>query len=430
MRKTIAMLLALLLVAVMLPVTAMAVEVVETAEEFENAVAAGAEITLNHDIDLTKTIVISTDGKVTIDLNGYAIKNPNGTALMLSKGALTITGTGTVEDTNQKGAGICVRGSNNSEDSNYSVLTVDKNVTLKGIYGFFVTPYESGVQQVAYGVQINFNGKTDSAGGAYINGQIQHKNNCPVINIGSSADLQGSGVGIYAAGYGIWNIQGSITGPTGIYSKAGIINLNGATVKGTGEKAEPVANGNGCNSTGDAIILDSKENYAGDMKLNVGAGTVLTSTNGYALQMANTDVADPETNVVDLTISGGNFTGNENLGALKFSKGFIDKANVSNTGVTAKVTGGTYNFVPETDEGAKAKGDLEALVPENMVLDLNGNDGTVKPKNTTIVIIQPTEEKPAEDQKNPSTGANDFVGIVAAMAIVSVVGAAVVSRKK
>ena len=115
---------------------------------------------------------------------------------------------------------------------------------------------------------------------------------------------------------------------------------------------------------------------------------------------------------------------------MKFSKGFIDKANVSNTGVTAKVTGGKYNFVPETDEGAKAKGDLEALVPENMVLDLNGNDGTVKPKNTTIVIIQPTEEKPAEDQKNPSTGANDFVGIAAAMAIVSVVGAAVMSRKK
>ena len=50
---------------------------------------------------------------------------------------------------------------------------------------------------------------------------------------------------------------------------------------------------------------------------------------------------------------------------------------------------------------------------------------------STIVIITPAEDTPkADDQKNPGTGANDFVGIAAAMAVVSLLGAAAVIRKK
>ena len=59
-----------------------------------------------------------------------------------------------------------------------------------------------------------------------------------------------------------------------------------------------------------------------------------------------------------------------------------------------------------------------------------GNNGYVVP-NRPIVIITPTEDTPkADDQKNPSTGANDFVGVAAAMAVVSLLGAAAVIRKK
>ena len=93
---------------------------------------------------------------------------------------------------------------------------------------------------------------------------------------------------------------------------------------------------------------------------------------------------------------------------------------------TIAITGGIYYSYVHNQE------DLAKFVPEGSEIIFDGiSDGVqVKPKNTTIVIIQPTEDKPAEDQKNPSTGANDFVGIAAAMAIVSVVGAAAVSRKK
>ena len=59
-------------------------------------------------------------------------------------------------------------------------------------------------------------------------------------------------------------------------------------------------------------------------------------------------------------------------------------------------------------------------------------DATViKAAPTQIVIITPTGDTPkTEDQKNPSTGANDFVGLAAAAAVVALLGSAVVLRKK
>ena len=49
----------------------------------------------------------------------------------------------------------------------------------------------------------------------------------------------------------------------------------------------------------------------------------------------------------------------------------------------------------------------------------------------TIIIVPSTEEpKPDEDQKNPATGANDFIGVAAAAAVMALLGSAVVLRKK
>ena len=65
----------------------------------------------------------------------------------------------------------------------------------------------------------------------------------------------------------------------------------------------------------------------------------------------------------------------------------------------------------------------------------DGNDGYVVPKST-ITIIVPSEggsttTTPSTDTtKNPSTGANDFVGVAAAAAVMALLGSAVVLRKK
>ena len=67
-------------------------------------------------------------------------------------------------------------------------------------------------------------------------------------------------------------------------------------------------------------------------------------------------------------------------------------------------------------------------------VELTGDAGyTVPASNITIIVpgdTTPTETPKTEEQKNPSTGANDFVGLAAAAAVVALLGSAVVLRKK
>ena len=74
---------------------------------------------------------------------------------------------------------------------------------------------------------------------------------------------------------------------------------------------------------------------------------------------------------------------------------------------------------------------------DTMEFTLNAEDwanlpGTVRPSSGSIVIIPDrTEDTPkTDDQKNPSTGANDMVAAAVALMAVSVLGMAVLSRKK
>ena len=72
-----------------------------------------------------------------------------------------------------------------------------------------------------------------------------------------------------------------------------------------------------------------------------------------------------------------------------------------------------------------------------MEFTLNAEDwanlpGTVRPSSGSIVIIPDrTEDTPkTDDQKNPSTGANDVVAAAVALMAVSALGMAVLTRKK
>lgn len=86
------------------------------------------------------------------------------------------------------------------------------------------------------------------------------------------------------------------------------------------------------------------------------------------------------------------------------------------------INGGTFT---------KKKSGAEKYLANGKELDSNG-----KVVNTSITIIVPgdggnTTTTPSTDNtKNPGTGANDFVGVAAALAVVSLLGAAAVIRKK
>ena len=88
------------------------------------------------------------------------------------------------------------------------------------------------------------------------------------------------------------------------------------------------------------------------------------------------------------------------------------------------------------------------VVPNKAILIVDGNEkaektfalnadewaalpGTALPSITIIVPGDTTPETPkTDDQKNPSTGANDVVAVAAALMAVSALGAAVLTRKK
>ena len=112
---------------------------------------------------------------------------------------------------------------------------------------------------------------------------------------------------------------------------------------------------------------------------------------------------------------------------------------VGNTAKNAveNATSGTFTV-------KKAAGDTRLTVKPGVTVEngmedgtvtVNGNEVTSEKSYTVpaqpIIIHTPTEDTPkANDQKNPGTGANDLVGVAAAMAVVSLLGAAAVIRKK
>ena len=67
---------------------------------------------------------------------------------------------------------------------------------------------------------------------------------------------------------------------------------------------------------------------------------------------------------------------------------------------------------------------------EKLTLDPTGNGKDENASTITIIVPSTEETKPAEDQKNPTTGANDVVAAAVALMAVSALGMAVLARKK
>ena len=75
--------------------------------------------------------------------------------------------------------------------------------------------------------------------------------------------------------------------------------------------------------------------------------------------------------------------------------------------------------------------DEPTLISGKVTADAMGNITRVEQEGpTTIVIISPTQDTPkTDDQKNPSTGANDLVAVAVAAAALALAGSAIILRK-
>ena len=75
--------------------------------------------------------------------------------------------------------------------------------------------------------------------------------------------------------------------------------------------------------------------------------------------------------------------------------------------------------------------DKPTPITGKVTADANGTITPVKEEGpTTIVIISPTQDTPkTDDQKNPTTGANDLVAVAVAAAALALAGSAIILRK-
>ena len=328
--------------------------------EAVDEIRSGETITLLDDITLKDTLTIDTGAAFTIDLNGHDIKATQ-RVITVERGNVSFTGEGTIEETSPNFGAINIKGSNNHGDVNYTTVTVGKDVTLVAWAPVFITPYESSVDPYAYGVTVNIEGTLiskpdakDSKGhGIYINGQIQHLGNAPVINV-SGANVTSEGDGIYAAGYATWNIVDSnVSGYfMGIGIKAGELNISGdSVIRCTGPNEAPTEGfSNGINASGAAIQIESNDDYAGNIAIDIKGGQII-SDNGYSIyEYAN---GNDSLSLDRLDITGGSFQG-----AFKVSKALYEsKAKVID------ITGGSYDS------------SVAEYVSESMKYELN-NGGT------------------------------------------------------
>ena len=347
---------------------------VSTTEELKTCLAKdGNTCKLTKSLTDVPTLVL-TDGTIVLDLNGNNITFAKSSRLNVKKGNLTITGEGKISESVPSTAPVTIYGSVDEKDTKYTTVTIEKNVILEGLYGSFISiSNDSKGKSHAYGTTVNINGtliglKKGNYNGAgfYINGSLQDTTNAPVINVNSSAKLEGKGGAIYGAGYAVWNINGAkLTGDSyGVGLKAGKFVLNNVSLETVGAKKDGTYNGNGINEAGAAIQIESNDDYAGEIEITINGGSY-KSENGdvvYHYSAAKPGSTEAVKNsLLKLNIEKGTFTGG-------FT--FLDDDKVL-------VTGGTFST------------DVTKFVGDKYVVNKTGNTYTVVENK----VLETTDEK-------------------------------------
>ena len=369
-------------------VMAATIDVNGTTVKLSDAVSAAAEKdTLKLTADITVDSEITINKELTIDLNNHKITiddSKSKDCIKVVNGKLTVTGTGTIEEKVPYYGAIWVYGSTNKADTDYSVLVVDENVTLKGYSGVLVRQTDGNK---AYGVDVTVKGTIiavtdgkETGTGIQVSGNIKPKKgetadftNYPVINI-EGASITSDGVGIYAAGYATWNIKNAnITGiESSIGIKSGILNIESGTFKSTGKDSRPTQSyNNGINASGAAIQIESNSGYAGNIEINITGGTFISEQGVavyeyLALGEENTKEDDTTaTTIKNIAIKGGSFE--SVVSDFDVSESFDKKH-------SEFVSGGTFSdgSLPDgylaTDKEYVVTADGEVLLEENTVI--------------------------------------------------------------
>ena len=313
----------------------------DTLEEAITAAGPNDTISLTSNVTLDDTQNINKT--VNINLNNFNILSSE-KVFEVEGGSLNLSGKGTIRETKPYYGAIVIKGSDDPNKNDYSTISIGSGVTLEGWSGIFVDHNDNNT---GYGILINMDGKINAVddvdggpgAGVYVNGNIKHLENAPIINLSDTVKITSTGNGIYSAGYATYNINGAyIEGKeSGLGIKSGDFNIFDATILGTGEDQTPTTgNNNGINPSGVAIQIESNPGYAGNIELDIKKGT-FKSNNSNAIYEYTVNNSNASVNSINLT--GGKYLSGNSKPVIVTSEKFKD-AN------SKFISGGTYSTDP------------------------------------------------------------------------------------
>ena len=247
----------------------------------------------------------------------------------------------------------------------------------------------------------NYNTKVNAHKGDTIDAPFVyvHKNSKIIT---SSASTKSAA--IYASGYAKWMIEGECEGNVGIYASSGEIALNDASITSTAENYEAPNGGGGVSGSGSAIVVNSRDAYAGGTSVNISGDTEVSATSGYAIEETVT-TSDDGSKTVDINITGGTIEGG-NQGAIAVTTSVPDPADPSKeVPVTTVYSGNVTGKVVDNTGETPTETTLEALLPTTeethttIVYDANGEN--------PVTVVSPGAPIPDDHR--------EFTSVVAAL---------------
>lgn len=238
---------------------------VEKEQEVIEALKVGKNVILKNDIALTDVLTLDKDA--TINLNGHTLSSANGKRVITINGGDIRIDNGTI-----KGSGNVTIYMNSIESENCKpcTLTLGSDVVIDTDHcGVFIKGKDSVLNTSAKIITTGEYGAIQGNGNASSGGVT--------INI-TGGELVSEQSTVYFPCTTMLNISGDakIVGYTGVYCKSGNMNIDGATIIGTGEKVEYTFNGNGCHSTGDAVVVEACKYPGGVPVVNIINGTFIS----------------------------------------------------------------------------------------------------------------------------------------------------------
>lgn len=255
----------------------------------------GDEIKLLTD---TEAFGVGIEKQLTLNLNGHTLSAASTTAtppnaILVIKGAgdLTITGTGTITNTqNVLNYHALLVGDGGN-------LTIDSGVTVS-LPGNSPANSQCCVLIRDANSTLNTSGTLINKGFFAISGNGTYEGPTTVNVMGGRIEAL---IGIYQPQAGEINISnGTIESGDCVVMRSGTLNVTGGELIATGtrETDDNILNG-GPETSGSAIFLDASQSYVGNMNVNLSGGSI-RSTNGEAV-CVNSDVTAsiPTINVTD-----------------------------------------------------------------------------------------------------------------------------------